>query len=185
MSKDTSLYTEVLYCSQPISKNNYIIELYGLIDEFSSALSFVLNEVNENKEIFILLEKTNQFLSKKVIPDISYIYFNPHIEYKTHMEDWSKLENEFFEFIQSVESVDFISNWNNNAALWLNESRVRARKIERYMVFIAQNHPYSMSDALDVESIDYHQNSQEWEGIIDFFNELSSFLYKLGVLLND
>jgi cob(I)alamin adenosyltransferase len=187
MSKD--LNTEVLFCPQSVPKSSYIVELYGLIDELSSALSFVLfysGKMKIEQKIIDLLEETNQFLSKKIIPDISYVYFNSPLNHSEYdMKPWNDISDKFARISKNKKNKGFVSHWDNEMALWLNESRVRARRIERYMVSSTQNGGH----AIEIKDVDYKLMnwlccSQPWNEMISFFNKMSTLMFKIGVGLN-
>ena len=184
-----NLNTEVLFCEYSVSKSSYIVELYGLIDELSSALSFVLfysGKMKIEQKIIDLLEETNQFLSKKIIPDISYVYFNsPYRHSQYDIKSWSELEEKFASISKDKKNMGFVSHWSNEIALWLNEARVRARKIERHMVSAGQNgkHIVEIQNS-ECALTNWLCCSKNWKKMIDFFNKMSTFMFKIGVELN-
>jgi len=166
MNKESSLLdTEVLFCQDPVSKNHFIVNLYGLVDEVSSGLNFTLYYAQNNEaaeELVNVCEKLNVFLSQKAIPDMSLAYFHPYVE--IDMTPWNKMCADCLSAVGGIEKDGFVLLWKNELSLWINESRTRVRRIERFMIS--------------------HNNTDCWLEMIQFFNQMSDFLFKMGVLLN-
>ena len=186
------LLTDVLFCSSLIPKNSYIVELYGLMDELSSAFNFMLFYAQQSdiieKEVCDLLQENIYFLSKTIIPETSRIYFTPLYQHeKLEAVKWNFLIDKYRIILENVDNKKFVSQWNNELALWVNEARVRTRKIERFMVSPTPNKTEDIlyNDIfVDKDTLIWLNKSEVWLNLITFFNELSDVLFKVGVLFN-
>ena len=164
-TESSSLNTEVLFCNDFVSKSHFIVNLYGLVDEVGSGLNFILYYARNNikaEELVSICGRLNIFLSQKAIPDISLAYFHPDIE--IDMTQWDKISAACLLAVDGIENNGFVLLWENELNLWINESRTRVRKIERFM--------------------SSHHGAGHWVDMIQFFNQMSDFLFKMGVLLN-
>ncbi len=156
-------HTDVLYGGKVLKGSN-VMNVYGLIDELVSSVHFV-SFYMKDIDLKSLIDGINVFLYSTVISDFSAMCYG-HND-KIRVGSWNEMSSKIHDCVNSIKSDNnsFVFKWNNHLCLWLNESRVRSRCIERYIV----------EKFRDVNAI---------ELIVDFFNLLSNFFFEIGVSYN-
>jgi len=182
--------TEILFSSQKISKSHAIVELYGQIDEVSSALDFVTYYAYaaEMLSVATYSEALSRYLSQEILALLSQLYIARCKD--DLIFDAKKCENFTNKFnddillsnIKAPETHIFVHRWKNEVVLWLNEVRVRIRRLERHLTNMLDEIQNDIYYSSDIQAM--RERVIAWLCVIDFVNKLSTFLFNLGVNLN-
>lgn len=162
-----------------MAKSHEIVKLYGLIDELNSSLAFASYHAEKEKIVNLsaYLEALSRFLAGEVLIILSQIYCARSEDELATVEinKYEDFNNTYGEKMAQELDDDiqgFVYRWNNNTSLWINEARVRTRRLERYLV--------SLGDICGTK-----KKKELWNLSVDFFNNLSTLLFYIGVWVNN